>query len=105
MTLDDVTEDATLASEDVSACCTAAGTLMLEGRARPSADVTRIVSRPVRDSGEPFGFPGVGVVERGEGSSGAKAAAEVAFDFLLMSFQDMVANYWALFFLLCSPAG
>lgn len=66
-TEDGETEAAILPCCDAKACCTASGNAVPGGKATPSAPKTRIVSSPERKvtlSSFPFGFRGVGVVER-----------------------------------------
>ncbi len=57
------------------------------GNAKPSADATWIVNRPDCIC-DPFGLPGVGVVDRGALSSAVRLVLETFGDFL-PSFQDM----------------
>ena len=89
-TLDGETDAATFASEDSSADCTVGGTSVPDGSARPSAEVTRIVSRPDVNCATPVGLSGVGVVERRESSSRVKVAFEDGFGDFLPNFQDIV---------------
>ena len=91
-TLEGDTEAATFASEDDNADRTAGGTSVPDGSARPSADVTRIVSKPDVGCAAPVGLPGVGVVERRASSSGVNVAFEDGFGDLFPSFQDMILD-------------
>lgn len=81
------TDAATLACCEVKAACTAGGTEIPAGRAKPSAHITRIVSKPERKGRIPAGLPGVGVVERLPMASSALRL--LADDFLPLS-QDIV---------------
>lgn len=85
------TEAATLACWDVKADWTAGGIGVPLGKDKPSAPITRMVSRPdlnARFSSMAFGLEGVGVVERLLTSSVLRLLAEV---FLPRS-QDMVVE-------------
>ena len=62
VTLEGDTDAATLVYWELSTACTAGGRAAPPGRARFSAQRMRMMRR--RDWGLPFGFPGVGVVER-----------------------------------------
>lgn len=79
MTLEGETEAAAFACWVDRAACTAGGRGAAGGRARPSAQRTRIDKRPVREVGLPSGFAGVGVVERGGSSVPAESVAVEAF--------------------------
>lgn len=85
--LDGETDAATLACWEFKADCTAGGTETPGGRLRPSAQSTRMASKPEREFGFPSGLPGVGVVERPEASSSDLRL--VVEDFLPRS-QDML---------------
>lgn len=92
MTLDGDTDSATLASALARADCTAGGTGVPAGKVRPSADVTRIVSKPDAVCGLPFGLSGVGVVDRVVLSSGAREELVEGFGDFLPNFQDMTVK-------------
>ena len=79
MTLEGDTEAAALACWVDKAACTAGGMGIVGGRARFSAQRTRIVKRPVREVSFPSGFEGVGVTERGGSSVPAERVAVEAF--------------------------
>lgn len=91
MTLDGETEAASFACCVESAACTAGGRGVPGGSARPSAQRTRIVKRPVRDVGFPSGLAGVGVVERGGSSVPAESVAVEAF---LVIFPSPLSIAW-----------
>lgn len=91
MTLEGETEAATFACWVDRAAWTAGGNGVVGGRARPSAQRTRIVKRPVREVGLPSGLAGVGVVERGGSSVPAESVAEEAF---LVSLPRPLSMMW-----------
>lgn len=86
MTLDGETDAATLASELSSADCTAGGTVVPAESPSPSAEMILMASIPDVFIAFPFGFPGVGVVERPISPSAPD------FGDFLPSFQDIVTR-------------
>ena len=89
-TLEGETDEATCASDDSRADLTAGGIPEPAGKTRPSADATWIVNKPDWIC-DPFGLPGVGVVDRGALSSAERLALDAFGDFL-PNFHDMLVR-------------